>query len=119
MTSPYFLASAMAFLDQAPGGAALDEQNLVVVGNAHQLAQIGLGLVDDLLEHLGAVAHLHDAHTAAAVVHHLVADLLQHRLRHHGGAGGEIESTTVFHVVVLLFMFVMLARGIRADNWYL
>ena len=82
--------------------AALDEQHLVVVGNVHQLAQVCLGLVGDLLEHLGAVAHFHDAHAAAAVVHHLVADLLQHALRHHGGAGGEVKSTTVFHFVFLL-----------------
>ena len=80
--------------------AALNEQDLVVVGDVHQLAQVGLGLVSDLLEHLGAVAHLHDAHTAAAVVHHLVPDLLQHGLRHHSGTGGEIECTTVFHLVV-------------------
>ena len=84
--------------------AALNEQHLIVIGNTHQLAQIGLSLGRDLLEHLGAVAHLHDAHTAAAVVHHLIADLLQHGLRHHGGAGGEIESTTVFHLVFLLFV---------------
>ena len=103
----------LAVLHQVPchggelqGRAALDEQHLVVVGDVHQLAQVGLGLVHDLLEHLGAVAHLHDAHTAAAVVHHLVADLLQHRLRHHGGAGGEIESTTVFHLVFLLFIII-------------
>ena len=80
------------------GAAALDEQDLVVIGDVHQLAQVGLGLVGDLLEHLGAVAHFHDAHAAAAVVHHLVADLLQNRLRHHGRTCGEIESTTVFHL---------------------
>ena len=82
------------------GAAALNEQDLVVVRDVHQLAQVGLGLVGDLLEHLGAVAHLHDAHTAATVVHHLVPDLLQHGLRHHSGTGGEIECTTVFHLVV-------------------
>ena len=80
--------------------AALNEQHLVVVGNVHQLTQIGFRIRRDLLEHLGAVAHLHDAHTAAAVVHHLVPDLLQHGLRHHSGTGGEIECTTVFHLVV-------------------
>ena len=80
------------------GAAALDKQDLVVIGDVHQLAQVGLGLVGDLLEHLGAVAHLHDAHAAAAVVHHLVADLLQHGLRHHSRTGGEVESTTVFHL---------------------
>ena len=83
--------------------AALNEQHLVVIGNAHQRAQVGLGLVGNLLEHLGAVAHLHDAHAAAAVVHHLVADLLQNGLRHHGGAGGEVECTVILHLHFLLF----------------
>ena len=104
----------LAVLHQVPchggklqGGAALDEQHLVVIGDAHQVTQIGLGLVDDLLEHLGTVAHLHDAHAAAAVVHHLIADLLQDGLRHHGRARGEIESTTVFHLVFLLFIWLI------------
>ena len=82
------------------GGAALDEQDLVVVGNVHQVAQVGLGLVDDLLEDLGAMAHLHDAHAAAAVVHHLVTDLLQNGFRHHGGAGGEVKSAVILHLMV-------------------
>ena len=77
--------------------AALNKQDLIVVGDAHEVAQILLGLVDDLLENRGTVAHFHDAHAAAAVVHHLVADLLQNGLRHHCGTGGEIECTTIFH----------------------
>jgi len=95
---------SLAVLHQVPGnggelqgGTALDEQDLVVIGNVHQLTQVGLGLVDDLLEHLGAVAHLHDAHTAAAVVHHLVTDLLQDGLRHHGRTGGKVKSAVILH----------------------
>ena len=83
------------------GAAALDEKNLVVVGNAHQLPQVRFRLVPDLLEDLGPVAHLHDAHAALAVVHHLGGDLLQHGLRHHGGAGGEIVGAAVFHSAFL------------------
>ena len=77
--------------------AALNEQDLVVVGNAHQVAQVSLGLVDDLLENLGAVTHFHDAHAAAAVVHHLVTDFLQHGLRHHSGTGREVVGAIVLH----------------------
>ena len=77
--------------------AALDEQDLVVVGDAHEVAQILLSLVDDLLEDRGAVRHFHDAHAAAAVVHHLVPDLFQNGFRHHGRAGGEVKGTSVFH----------------------
>ena len=58
-------------------GATLQEQDLVVGRNAHQVAEVGFGLVDDVLEHLGAVAHLVDAHAATAVVEHLVCGFLQ------------------------------------------
>ena len=85
-------------LDRA---AALDEEDLVVVGNAHQLPQVRLRLVPDLLEYLAPVAHLHDAHAAPAAVHHLGGDLLQHGLRHHGGAGGEVVGAAVFHSAFL------------------
>ena len=97
----------LAVLHQIPchsgelqGGAALDEQNLVIVGNVHQITQIGLGLVDDLLKDLGTMAHLHDAHTAATVVHHFVADLLQNGFRHHSGAGGKVKSAIILHLIV-------------------
>ena len=80
--------------------AALDEDNLVVLGNAHQSAQISLCIVDDLLVDLGTMAHLHDAHTAATVVHHLVADLFQDLLRHHSGASGKVKGSVVVHCSV-------------------
>ena len=79
------------------GGAALDEEDFIIVGDAHEIAQILLGFVDDLLENRGTMAHFHDAHAAAAVVHHFVADLLQHGFRHHRGTGGEVKGTTVVH----------------------
>ena len=39
--------------------AALQEQNVVVLGNAHKVAQVGFGSVDDALEGGGAMAHFH------------------------------------------------------------
>ena len=81
--------------------AALNEEDLVVVGNAHELAQVGLGLVTDLLEHLGAVTHLHDAHAAAPVVQHLRGNFLKNGLRHHGGSCGEVIRAVVFHSAFL------------------
>ena len=63
--------------------AALDKQHLVVVRDAHQLPQVRLRLVPNLLEHLGPVTHLHHAHPAATVVHHLGCNLLQNLLWHH------------------------------------
>ena len=65
------------------GAAALDKQHLVVVRDAHQLPQVRLRLVPNLLERLGPVTHLHHAHPAAAVVHHLGRNLLQNLLWHH------------------------------------
>ena len=78
-------------------GAALDEEHLVVVGDAHEVSEILLGLIGNLLKDLGAVGHFHDAHAGAAVVHHLIADLLQHRFGHGGRAGGEVVGSSVFH----------------------
>ena len=75
--------------------AALNEENLIVIGDPHQITQILLSLVDDGLENLRTVRHLHNAHTGAAVVQQLVADLFQHRNRHGRGTGGEIISTVV------------------------
>ena len=104
----------LAVLHQVPGnrrelegGAALNEEDLIVVGDPHQVAQVGVGLVDDLLEDLGAVGHLHDAHAAAAVVHHLVTDLLQHGLGHHGGTGGEVVGAIVLHCCFLLIVVIL------------
>ena len=41
-------------------GAALQEQNLIVIRDIQQIPQICLGLVENVLVSLGAVAHLHD-----------------------------------------------------------
>ncbi len=60
--------------------AALQEQHLVVGGDAHQLAQIGLGLGGDAHEFLAAMAHFHHRHAAAVPVDHLGLHLLQHFL---------------------------------------
>ena len=54
--------------------AALQEQYAVVVGNLEQATQRRLGVVDDLLIHGGAMAHLEDRHPASAVVEHLICD---------------------------------------------
>ena len=41
------------------GGAALEEENLVVVGHLEQLAEARLGVLKDLQENLRSVTHLH------------------------------------------------------------
>ena len=67
------------------GGATLEEQHLVVLGDAHEVAQVGLSGVDDVLERLRAMAHLHDGHACALVVEHFGCSLLQNRFRQDGG----------------------------------
>ena len=42
------------------GGAALQEQDLISLRHVHQLAELGLGIVKNLLEYLRSVTHLHD-----------------------------------------------------------
>ena len=51
--------------------AALEEQHGIVVRDVHERAEVGLGVVDDLLEDGGTVAHLVYRHAATAVVEHL------------------------------------------------
>ena len=82
------------------GGAALQEEHLVVVGNLQELAQVGLGRLDDVREGLGAVAHLHDGHAGAVVVEHLGGRLAQHLLGKHSGTGGKVVDPS--HEAILL-----------------
>ena len=74
-------------LRELHGRAALQEEHLVVLGDAHERAQVRLGLCDDLLIHLGAVAHLHDGHAGVAVANQLLLRPLQHGQGQHRGAG--------------------------------
>ena len=72
------------------GRAALEKADLVVVGDLHQPAQAGLGVLYDVLEPLAAVAHFHHALAAAVVVQHLGLGRLKHLLGQHAGPGAEI-----------------------------
>ncbi|MPN58872.1 hypothetical protein SDC9_206588 [bioreactor metagenome] len=63
------------------GCAALNKKHLVIIGNAHQLAQIRLSLIDDGLENLGAVAHFHNTHTGAMIIKHFGGDFFEDRFR--------------------------------------
>ena len=79
------------------GAATLQEQDFIALRHVHQLAELGLGVVKDLLEDLGAVAHLHDGHTGAVVVGDLSACTLEDLQRQHGRASGEVKYTIVSH----------------------
>ena len=82
---------------QQEAAAALQEQDFIALRHVHQLAELGLGVVKDLLEDLGAVAHLHDGHTGAVVVGDLSACTLEDLQRQHGRASGEVKYTIVSH----------------------
>ena len=75
------------------GGTALEEANLVVVGDVHHPAQGGLGVLDDGIEPLAAVAHLHHALTAVAILEQLCLCLLEHLLGQHAGACAEVINS--------------------------
>ena len=89
------------------GGAALEEEDLIALGDVHQLAELGLGIVEDLLEHLGAVAHLHNGHAGAIVVGDFRAGALEDLQRKHGGTCGEIENAIVGH-----------GKRLLSNGWY-
>ena len=63
------------------GGTALEEAHLVVIGNVHHPAQGSLGVLDDGIEPLAAVAHLHHALAAVAVFQQLCLCLTEHLFR--------------------------------------
>ena len=79
------------------GSAALEEEDLVALGDVHELAEFCLGLVEDLLENLGAMAHLHDGHAGTLIVGDLSAGALEDLQRKHGGACGEVEYAIIGH----------------------
>ena len=79
------------------GCAALEEQDLVAFGHAHQLAELLLGLVEDALVNLGTVAHLHDGHTGTLVVGDLSACAVQDFQRKHGRTGRKVKNTIICH----------------------
>ena len=78
---------------ELPGGAALQEQHPVVVGDGEQLAQIRLGLLSDAGEGFTPMAHLHHRGAGTPPVQEFGLGLLENGRGHHGGAGAEIEGT--------------------------
>ena len=71
-------------------GAALKEQHPVAVGDPGQLAARRFGLIEDLLEHLAAVAVLHDPDPATGNVPDRLLRLPKHGLGKNRGAGAEV-----------------------------
>ena len=72
--------------------AALQEQHPVAVVDTRQVAARLLRFLDDLVEHLAAMAVLADAEPAAGHVPDVLLRLLEHRLGKDRGAGAEVPD---------------------------
>jgi len=75
-------------------GSTLVEEDLVVLGDGKDLAEVSLSLLDDLLIGRAAVAHLHHTHTTTVVVQHLLSSLAENRLGEDGGTSREVVHAT-------------------------
>ena len=84
------------------GSATLEKAHLIVIRDVHHPAQRSLGILDDGIEPLAAVAHLHHALTAVAVLEQLCLCLLEHLLGQHAGACAEVIYSC--HNEPLLFL---------------
>ena len=84
------------------GSAALKEAHLVVIRDIHHPAQRGFSVLDDGVEPLAAVAHLHDALAAVAVFQQLGLCLPQHLFGQHTGTCAEVIYSC--HNQPLLFL---------------
>jgi hypothetical protein len=79
------------------GGAALQEQHLVVRRNRHQRAQVGFGFFGEGDEVLAAMADFHHRGARARPLEHFVAGLRQYGFRNRSGAGREVVGTAHKH----------------------
>ena len=79
--------------------AALEEENLVVRRDIHELAEEGLGFRDDRLKRLGAMAHLHNGLARPVAVEHLGGGALENFLGQHRGTCGEIVHSVHFSLL--------------------
>ena len=73
-------------------GAALQEQHGVVVGDAGERADVGLGRVEDRFERLRPVADLQDRHADARQRDEIALRLFEDGLGQDGGTGAEVED---------------------------
>ena len=73
--------------------STLQEEHPIAVRDAHELSEVRLGRIDDLLEGRGAVAHLVHGHARPPIVEHLGRRLAQHVLGKHRRPSREVIDT--------------------------
>ena len=85
------------------GRAALQEHDLVALRDAHDLAQVGHGLLEDVQIHPGSMTHFHDGHAGTAIAQQILLHLLKHGQGEHGRARRKVvhaihrQSASCFH----------------------
>ncbi len=82
-------------------GAALQEQDRVVVRNAIELLEGCLGILEDLFELRRSMAHLKHAHATALVVEKLGLGFLEHTLGHCCRTWVEVEHASHLHAPIV------------------
>ena len=75
------------------GGSALEEEDLIVIGNAHDLAEISLSGLNYFLVVRRSMTHLHYGHTGVAVANKLGCGTLENRKRKHRRSCGKIVDS--------------------------
>ena len=75
--------------------AALDEYDLVVIIEVHQLAEKSLRLIQHVLKFLRTMTDLCDAHARSFEIGEVIFHRLQHFQRHGGGTGVKVVDS--FH----------------------
>ena len=76
------------------GCSSLKEKYLVVIRNVHKLAEIFLCSINDLLKSCTSVAHFHNRHSCAVIIHHLIRYFFEYFLRKHCRSGRKIIHST-------------------------
>ncbi len=75
------------------GGTALEEADLIIIRDIHHPAQSSLCVGDNGIEPLAAVAHLHHALAAVAILQQLCLSLTEHLFGKHAGTCAEIINS--------------------------
>ena len=93
-------------------GPALQEQDLMRLRHPKETAQLRLGVREDFGEYRASVAHLHDGHAAAVIVHDLGFCPLQDFFRKNGWTGGKIIYSVFCHDASPDLFFLTILREI-------
>ena len=75
------------------GSAALEEEDVIVIRNGHEVAEVRLSIFDDLGEGGRTMAHLHHGHAASVVIQHARLGFAKDLFRQYGGTRRKVIDT--------------------------